>query len=198
MKIIALTGGIGAGKSVVAAEFARLGAEVIDSDKVSHELMMPGQAVYKEVAEEFGDGILANDGTIDRTALAEIVFSDDEKLAVLNNITHHQIYKEIERRILLSAADVVCIEIPLLYTAECPLDLDLKVAVVAPRDLRIARIVERDGCSTDMARARMDKQLTDKEYKMLSDEVIENDGELEKIREKVAEIFNRLITGSGK
>ena len=86
MKLIAVTGGIGAGKSVVSNEFKKLGAYVLDADKVSHEIMMPGGSVYNDVVKEFGEGILFPDKSINRKLLGDIVFADNDKLNKLNQI----------------------------------------------------------------------------------------------------------------
>ena len=115
MKIIAVTGGIGSGKSTVSAEFAALGAKVISADAVSHEIMLPGGSAYEAVVELFGSEILNTNGEIERAQLADIVFSDAEKLNSLNSVTHRLIYEEIQRRIDSSAASTVCLEIPLLF-----------------------------------------------------------------------------------
>lgn len=193
MKCIALTGGIGAGKSAAAAEFARLGAELIDSDKISREIMLPGESAYNKVVAEFGNGILMQDGAINRKALGDIVFSDREKLKKLNSITHTQIYEEIKRGISVSEAEVVCVEIPLLFTTECPIELDMKIAVIASPETRIKRAMARDNVTLEQVEARMDKQLSDEEIKALADCVIENDGDIELLRKQVEAIYNRLL-----
>ena len=196
MKTIALTGGIGSGKSSALFEFQKLGAEIIDSDKISHMLMMRGGAAYNEVVAEFGREILGGDGEIDRKKLAKIVFSDEKKLKRLNKITHTLIYKEIKRRIFESTADVVCIEIPLLFSSENPLDFDMKVAVVADRETRISRVISRDRTTREQAEARMNKQLSDDEMRRLADCVIENNGDIKALVRRVREIYKSL-TESG-
>ncbi len=193
MKVIALTGGIGSGKSTVGAEFKKLGAEVIDSDKISHEIMQPGGCAYNEVVDAFGKDILHPDRSINRKYLADIVFSDDKKLKTLTDITHTLIYKEIQRRIDISDSDVVCLEIPLLFTSECPIDIALKIAVVAPYDVRLNRVIERDGCTEKQAKIRMKKQLSDDELIRLSDCYIENNGDIINVRKQVETIYNKII-----
>ena len=193
MKVIALTGGIGSGKSTVAAEFAKLGAEVIDSDKISYEIMLPGGSAYTEVVETFGGEILLDDEKINRKHLADIVFADNIKLKMLTDITHRLIYEEIQRRIDMSGAEVVCLEIPLLFTSECPVDINLKIAVVAPCDIRLKRVVERDRCTEEQAKMRMAKQLSDEEMIRLSDCYIENSGDLEYLKEQVKIVYNKII-----
>ncbi len=193
MKVIALTGGIGSGKSTVAAEFEKLGAEIVDSDKISYEIMLPGGCAYNEVVDVFGREILFEDGTINRKCLADIVFADDKKLKTLTGITHRLIYEELQRRVDLSKADVVCLEIPLLFTSECPIDINLKIAVVAPYDIRLKRVVKRDGCTEEQAKMRMAKQLSDEEMIRLSDCYIENSDDKECLKEQVKSIYNKII-----
>ena len=193
MKLIAVTGGIGAGKSVVSNEFKKLGAYVLDADKVSHEIMMPGGSAYNDVVKEFGEGILFPDKSINRKMLGDIVFADNDKLNKLNQIMHSRIYSEIEKRIKKSEAEVVCLEIPLLFTTKCPLELDMKIAVIAPIDVKIARVMERDNSSKEQVLARMGKQLSDEEFSALADVVIENDGNIEFLTAQVCDIYNSIF-----
>lgn len=193
MKLIAVTGGIGAGKSAVSKEFEKLGAYVLDADKVSHEIMMQGGSAYNEVVKEFGEEILFPDKNINRKMLGDIVFADDDRLNKLNEIMHSRIYAEIEEGIEKSKAPIVCLEIPLLFTTQCPLKLNMKIAVIAPRDIKIARVMERDGISREQVIARMGKQLTDEEFSTLADVIIQNDGDEEYLALQVADVYNRLL-----
>ncbi len=193
MKLIAVTGGIGAGKSVVSKEFKKLGAYVLDADKVSHEIMMPGGSAYNEVIKEFGEEILFPDKSINRKMLGDIVFADNDKLNKLNKIMHSRIYSEIEKRIEKSEAEVVCLEIPLLFTTECPIDLDMKIAVIAPRDIKIARVMVRDGALREQVLSRMEKQLKDEEFSALADVVINNDGDAKSLELQVTDIYSKLL-----
>lgn len=193
MKLIALTGGIGSGKSTVLNEFKKLGAEVMSCDEISHRIMLRGGSAYTEVTDKFGSTILNEDKEIDRKRLAAIVFSDNEKLELLNRITHRLIYAEIDKQIKESSAAVVCVEIPLLFTTVSPLEIDLKIAVVASEDIRIKRVMERDGMSADEVRARMAKQLSDDEMRKKADCVIENNGDMETLCSAVKEIYYSMI-----
>ena len=193
MKLIALTGGIGSGKSTVLNEFKRLGAEVISCDEISHRIMLRGGSAYTEVTDKFGSIILNEDKEIDRKRLAAIVFSDNEKLELLNSITHRLIYAEIEKQIIKSLAAVVCVEIPLLFTTVSPLKIDLKIAVIAEEDIRIKRVMERDGVSADEVKARMEKQLSDDEMRKRADCVIENNGDADALYSAVKDIYYSII-----
>lgn len=193
MKLIVVTGGIGAGKSFVSKEFKRLGAYILDADKVSHEIMMPGGSAYNEVIKEFGEKILFPDKSINRKMLGNIVFADNDKLNKLNKIMHFRIYSEIEKRIEQSNAEVVCLEIPLFFTTQCPLEIDMKIAVIAPIEVKTARVMERDGASREQVISRMNKQLSNEEFSALADVVINNDGDEESLALQVAEIYNKLL-----
>lgn len=192
MKIIAVTGGIGSGKSTVSAEFAALGAEVISADAVSHEIMLPGKNAYEAVVKLFGREILDSNDEIDRVRLADIVFSDAEKLNSLNSVTHRLIYEEIQRRIDSSEASTVCLEIPLLFSAKCPISIDASIAVTADKEIRLERVIVRDGCTAEQALARMAKQLPDEYLAAHADFVIENNGDIEALKIKTAEIWQSL------
>ena len=192
MKIIAVTGGIGSGKSTVSNEFKKLGAYVVDTDAISHEIMMRGYNAYDMVVAEFGNGILSDDLEIDRKRLADIVFNDKNKLETLNSIMHKEIYAELQRRIEASDADIVCAEIPLLFTAKCPIEIDVKVVVSASDDVRIRRVMLRDNCSADKVKERMANQLSDSEMCKLADVVIVNNGDIDLVREQVKAVFDSL------
>lgn len=192
MKIIAVTGGIGSGKSTVSNEFKKLGAYVVDTDAISHEIMMRGYSAYDMVVAEFGNGILSDDLEIDRKRLADIVFNDKNKLETLNSIMHKEIYAELQRRIEASDSDIVCAEIPLLFTARCPIEIDVKVVVSASDDVRIRRVMLRDNCSADKVKERMANQLSDSEMCKLADVVIVNNGDIDLVREQVKAVFDSL------
>lgn len=198
MKVIAVTGGIGSGKSTVSSEFGRLGARVISADAVAHKNMERGGCAYDEIVGAFGSEIVGADGEIDRARLGDIVFSDDERLALLNSITHRRVYDVIKREIAELRADgtsLVCVEIPLLFSAECPLDIDLSIAVVADVNIRIRRVTARDKCTAERAEARINKQISDARLRELADITIENNGDMNDLCQKVKAIFDNLCSG---
>lgn len=192
MKIIAVTGGIGSGKSTVSGEFAALGAEMISADAVSHEIMMPGRCAYDAVIELFGREILDANGEINRARLAEIVFSDTDKLNLLNTVTHRLIYEEMQKKINSATASTVCLEIPLLFSAKCPISIDASIAVTADKEIRLSRVITRDGCTKEQVLSRMARQLSDEELAVRADFVIENNGDIEALKIKTAEIWQSL------
>lgn len=193
MKLIALTGGIGAGKSTVSSILEKLGAYVINADEASRELMQPEKEAYKAILNEFGNKILLDNKEIDRKALAEIVFSDKAKLAVLNKITHPLIYAEMRRRAELSKHSVVCMEIPLLFSTECPIKFDMSVAVITAPEIRIERVMKRDGATRKQAELRIANQLPDSELCRLADYVIENNNDTESVYAEAEKLYRGLI-----
>lgn len=193
MKLIALTGGIGSGKSTVLNEFKKLGAFIISCDEISHRIMLPGGSAYREVREAFGDVILTANGEIDRKKLASIVFSDNKKLEIINGITHRLIYSEIKKQTENVTAAVICVEIPLLFTTECPLDIDYRIAVIADDDIRIERVIKRDNVSCEDVKVRMEKQLSNDEMSKKADFVIENNGDMKALKERTEYIYGLVL-----
>ena len=192
MKVVAITGGIGSGKSLVLDAFEKLGADVISADAVSHKIMLKGEAAYAEVVAAFGKDILDENMEIDRKKLGTIVFSDKEKLELLNSISHRIIYKKLLEFVKSSDKQVVCLEIPLLFSAKCPIDLDMIIGVSADKEIRISRVIKRDNCTYEQALARMRNQVSDEEIQRLSDCVIFNNGNINEVYNKVEEIYRSL------
>ena len=176
MKIIGISGGTGAGKSTVCAELEKRGACIIDADRISRQVSAYGGSAYGEIVETFGTGILAESGEIDRKALGRIVFNDSERLATLNRITHRHIFEEMKKQLNDCDAEFAVLDVPLLFQSDFPFNCDLTVAVVAAPEVRLARIMARDGISEDAARLRMKNQMTDEEYAECADMCVRNDG----------------------
>ncbi len=183
MKIIGITGGTGAGKSTLCVELERCGAAIIDSDYISRQVTQKNGAAFDEIVMEFGSGILASDGEIDRKALAQIVFNDDSKLELLNKITHKHIFAEMQRQLDNCKAKVAVLDVPLLFQSDFPFQCDLTVAVIADAKTRLERIMQRDAITMDLATARMNNQMTDEQYKAAADVCFVNDGDYEKIKD---------------
>ena len=173
---VALTGGIGCGKSEVARFWSAAGIPVLDTDQTAHHLMEPGQSVYRQIVESFGETILGPDGEIDRSALGDIVFSNPEMLETLNRIVHPVVEEEWinwmkVRRGLLEPAVV---SIPLLFEAGAAVGWGAIVCISAPENLVIERLLKR-GLSKEAAVRRIKAQLPLEEKRRRSDYVINND-----------------------
>ncbi len=183
--LIGLTGNIATGKSEVARMLAGLGARVIDADKVAHETMQPGGPAYDAVIQAFGREILAADGTIDRTKLGALVFRDPDALRQLEGAVHPPTIAEVDRRIASATEPVVVVEAIKLIEAGMHRAYDALWVVTAPRAVQIARLVAARGFTEEEAALRVDAQPSQEEKAALADMVIVNDGDLDRLREKV-------------
>lgn len=193
---IGLTGGIAAGKSVVARRLAELGAVVVDHDVLAREVVGPGTVGLEEVVEAFGEGVLAADGSLDRPALGRVVFDDPDARARLEGILHPEIRRiAAEREALAGASDdraVVVHDIPLLVETGQADHFHLLVVVHAPADQRVARLVEGRGLDEAAARARVGAQATDEERAAVADVTLDGTGSEDGLREQVDALWQRL------
>lgn len=193
---VGLTGGIGSGKSTVADLFVAKGAPLIDADRIAREVVEPGGPAFGPLVDRFGDGILAADGTIDRAALAERAFADEEGVAALNAITHPAIGAVMaERRAALEGSDqVVILDVPLLTPAHREvLSLDVVVVVDCDPEVAIHRLVTHRGFSERDARARMAAQPSRAERLEGADLVIDNSGDRTRLTSEVDRIWTELV-----
>lgn len=177
MRLIGLTGGIGAGKSTVSAGLAVRGAVIIDADVIVRDLQEPGTPVFIEMVERFGPGIVGADGELDRVAVAELVFSDETALADLGAIVHPRVHEEIQRRLeeLAKTDHVVILDVPLLVESGWQGMIGTIVVDLHP-DVAVARLVEHRGFSEADARSRIAKQATREHRLSRADFVIDNHG----------------------
>ncbi len=194
--IIGLTGGIGAGKSVVGGMLAELGALVIDTDKVGHQVYAPGSEGWRRLVDTFGEAIVAPDGTIDRKRLGAVVFGDPTRRRALNAIVHPLIFQEVLREIAERRAagftGHVVLEAPVLLEAKGTGLVDRIWLVTAPRDAIHARLAGSRELTPDEIEARMAAQLSDDERRAHADFVIENDGDVAALRARVAAAWSTL------
>ncbi len=194
---IALTGGIGSGKSAVARLLAEHGATVVDADKVAREIVEPGQPALEEIVKQFGREALHPDGTLNRPLLAEIVFKDRAQLERLNAITHPRI-RERTRELMdaVPPGSVLVYDMPLLVEQGLTSGWDLVVVVDAPDEVRVERLVEHRGLAADDARARMAAQATREARNAAADLVIDNSGDLMALRVQVDALWEGLRIGA--
>jgi dephospho-CoA kinase len=176
--VIGLTGGIGSGKSTVSALLAAKGAVVVDADEVVREQQRPGTPVFDAMVERFGPGIVGAGGTLDRAAVADIVFADPQALEDLNNIVHPAVGAEIARRMeALSSTDaVVVLDVPLLVEASRGYPLAGLLVVDVDPDIAVERLVMQRGMTEEDARSRMSRQASREERRARADVVIDNRG----------------------
>jgi dephospho-CoA kinase len=202
VKVIGLTGGIASGKSVVAAIFRELGAEVIEADCVARDVVAPGSPILREIAAAMGSSLVLSDGTLDRRALAARVFSDPEARRALNAITH----PEIRKRILEAIAQIgrrrpdalVIVDLPLLLdvTPASAYPLDGIVVVYADEATQLQRLMRRDGLGEEDARRRLAAQRPLSEKVPEATWVIDNSGSPEATREQVLALWRRWQAGA--
>ena len=181
MMTVGLTGPSGAGKGTLASLFARYGVPSIDTDAVYHALLIPPSPCLEELTNAFGKEILRPDGTLDRKALASLVFAPgrEAELATLNRITHRHVLAEVRLRLAAyraAGSPAVLVDAPQLFESGFDAECDAILSVLAPRELRMARIMERDGLDTARAEARINAQKPDAFFRERSDAVICNDG----------------------
>lgn len=183
--VVGLTGPTGAGKSEVSRRLAAAQLPVIDADVVARQVMEPGSECLRRLAAEFSEDILNDDGTLNRRQLAKRAFATPEDTALLNSLTHpyiiertNQILMRMEQTQELAAV----IDAPLLFESGMDRICDMTVAVVAPFEVRLQRILERDGLSVQQARARMAAQQPEEYYSSRAALVLDNSGDLESLR----------------
>ena len=196
---VGLTGGVACGKSTVAKMFAALGTEIIDADKIVHELYRKGQPVYQEILNHFGAGILTADGEIDRLRLAAVVF-DGGRVAELNGIVHPAVFlrqRQLLDQIAARRADAMAmVEAALMLEAGGKKRYDRIIVVTCTPEQKVARYAQRAGISDAAARVEVERrsraQMADAEKAALADHVIDNSGPLEATRAQVEKIFSEL------
>jgi len=202
-KVVTLTGGIGSGKSTVAALLAKLGATIIDADAIVRELQSAGSPLLEEIARTFGEGVLDASGALDRAALADLVFRDPRARERLEALVHPRVGAEFARRLAAAreAGDaLVVLDVPLYFETRRagrgqagrePGDGVLLAYV--PRELQVERTMRRDGSSREEALRRIAAQLPIEEKKRLADAVIDNSGSLAETERQVRAFVARTL-----
>lgn len=195
MKIYGLTGNIGSGKSTVAGMLREFGAFTVDADEMAREIVRPGEPALLEIVNCFGRGVLRADGTLDRGALAEIVFANERDRKRLNGITHPRILERIKEKISARSGEpMVFVEASLIDRGSGGLDdlIDGLVVVTCPGELRERRVAARDGMSPEEIRRRIDSQMSESEKASQADFLIRNSSDMENLRAQVHALFEAL------
>jgi dephospho-CoA kinase len=195
--LVGLTGSIATGKSTVSRMFAHLGARVLDADLLAREVVMPGQPAYLKIVEEFGQGVVQDDGTLDRKALGAIVFAEPARRKRLEEITHPAIAARQQR--ILSVLDeeafegIVIWDVALLFETGGVAKMDRVVVVATDPETELARLVARDGMAEADARARMASQMPVAEKATRAHYVIDNSGDRAQTEGQVKVVYEALL-----
>ncbi|PAV30409.1 dephospho-CoA kinase [Virgibacillus profundi] len=177
--VIGLTGSIASGKSTVSLMFDDFKIPVVDADKISREVVNPGEQAYESIINTFGREILLEDNTLDRKKLGAIIFADDNKRKLLNEIVHPAVRENMlkQRDAYVNAeANCVVLDIPLLFESKLSHFVDKIVVVYVDEEVQLDRLMKRDGYSEEEAKQRIKSQISVKEKAQLADAVIDNNG----------------------
>lgn len=196
-RVIALSGGIGSGKSAVAELFRAHGVPIIDADVLARDVVSPGEPALAEILATFGPAIMNLDGTLNRRALASVIFSDTQKRKQLEDILHPRIRSAFTRKLLSfdnSPAPFVIYVMPLFFEAEnAHPELEKVIVVWAPEELCITRVMNRDRLNRDDALLRVRAQLPIDEKSKRADWVIKNDGDESALPAQVEKVYSEII-----
>lgn len=194
--VLGVTGGIACGKSLICQFFRELGAEVLSADELAREVVQPGGNTFKQIIAYFGEEILTEEGTIDRSRLARKIFLEPEERQQLNQISHPAIGLLAERRIneLRKKADVPLIiyEAPLLFEAKGEDRVDLVLVVASTPEKQLERLMQRDNLSKEDALQRISTQMPLAEKITRADILVENNGRPEETKKLIGQIFTKL------
>lgn len=197
---IGLTGGIASGKSVASERFAELGARVIDHDELARQAVQPESAALADIAREFGNRLVAR-GVLDRAALADIVFSDEDARIRLNAIVHPYVLalaEAADRQARLEGVKVIVHAIPLLVESGMPGSWDTVVTVAAPVGVRTARLVRERGLTSEQAAARIAAQVSDEEREKWADAILDGAGTVDTLRAEVDRFWEAHVPVSAR
>jgi dephospho-CoA kinase len=194
---IALTGGVGSGKSATAAVLRDLGAVVIDADVLAREVVAPGTSGLAAVVEHFGPTVLSPDGTLDRARLGSIVFDDESQRKVLESIVHPLVRaRAAELESQAAPGTVLVHEIPLLVETNQAGNFDAVIVVDVPVETQISRLMALRGLTESEARARVSAQATRGERQGVATYVVHNTGTFEDLRQRVTEVFESVVAAT--
>ena len=197
MLVLGVTGQSGAGKGAFCDLMREKGIECLDTDRTAREVVEPGTECLELLAEHFGKEILNDDGSMNRKKVASIVFSDKDELEFLTRTTHKYIIEKMKEWLLereLAGDKIVIVDAPQLFDAGADFYCNFKLCVLADRDIRISRIMERDGISKDAAVSRIDSQMDDSFFKEKCEYVVYNNGNLAKLKKNADRIFDELMS----
>ena len=192
---IGLAGGSGSGKGIVSSLFSLSGIPAIDCDAVYHDMISRDTTLTRELAAAFGEEILSRDGGVDRRVLFDVAFRDFERRNRLNEISHRRIRAVLHEwmdRAEKQGIPAILVDAPLLFESGFDRECDLSIAVTAPYELRVERIMQRDGITRPRAEARIAAQISDEELARRADLVLQNDGDLAHFMKEIIRVLNTI------
>jgi len=202
MVVIGVTGGFGTGKSTVAGMFKRLGAVVLDADRIAHQVMEPRRLAWRQIVRAFGEGVLNEDQTVNRRRLAELVFDDEPSRKRLEGIVHPQVLRAIKHELRRLArarrARAVVLDVPLLVEAGAQGLADALVVVTAPPEVQRKRLRDKYGWSGEAIDARIAAQWDLSAKAALADYVVDNADGVDATRTQVKRIWNQRVAAPSR
>lgn len=189
--VFGITGATGAGKTTVSNIFRNKGVYVIDCDKIAAQVTDFNQSCLDEIRQEFGNTVFNIDGSLNRPSLANIVFGNDDKLKLLNKITHKYIKEQIEKEIKEANSDIIAIDGAVIIGSPVMEMCKKLLVVTADTDIRIKRITERDNLSFESAKKRISSQMSNEEYESYADFIIKNNDNV-RLGENIEEVYNNI------
>ncbi|RUO71878.1 dephospho-CoA kinase [Idiomarina ramblicola] len=191
--VVGLTGGIGSGKSAATAEFEKLGIAVVDADVVARQVVMPGTSCLQAIAEHFGSHLVTKNGELDRRALRQRVFSNPEEKEWLNNLLHPAIREEILVQLEQAKSPYVILSAPLLLENGLEKYCQRVVVVDVPETVQLQRTLQRDNSPKKEVEAIMQAQLSRDTRRQKADDILNNDGSIEKLQQQVKQLHQRYL-----
>ena len=196
--VIGLTGGIASGKSTISAKLEQLGAAIIDVDILARDVVSKGEIAYNRIVQCFGESILLPSGQINRKRLGGIVFSNKEKLALLNSITHPEVINKVQDRIRelkLSGKRVIVVDAAILIEMGLHKYVDSVWVVIVDKETQVKRLIERDKFDYKDSENRINSQLTNDVRRKYADVIIDNNKSIEEVGKRLEELWNNIIAG---
>ena len=194
---VALTGGIGTGKSTASKILMELGAFIFNADREAKNILKNNETIQSELIAEFGTDIMSGDEKIDNNKLARIAFQDQDHQLRLNSIIHPYVFQEIDKNfddaLKNGTHDIFVVDAALIYESGADTHMDYVIVITALLKIRMERALQRDTLSRDEILKRIDLQWSEEEKIALADFVIHNDGIEEELRDSVTDIYNQLV-----
>jgi len=194
--VAGLTGSIASGKSTVSGFFKKLGARVIDADKIARDCVRKKTPCWEQIIDHFGKDILLTNQELDREKLGRIIFRNSDEKKMLNSIVHPCVHDEIESQIKTCMTDtktgLIVLDIPLIYETGMYHDIYPVIVVYVPENIQLQRLMERDGLSQDEAIMKIRSQISIEEKKEMTELIIDNSGSLEHTENETISVFRKL------